>query len=443
MGAPDRNRVFFMQCLGCPKNEVDCDVLASLLIRAGWRKCDDPKNAGTIVVNTCSFLVSAVEESIETILELGAPGAKEDKSLVVAGCLVSRYGKQALSSLLPEVDLFVDFPDYPYLGALMEGALEIRTGSSADTLARELASTLPRGYVFLKISEGCDRRCSFCLIPSIRGPMRSRPWEEIKTEAVYFLERGAHELILIAQDTTSYGLDIYGRPSLPMLVNRLCEEDGDWMLRIMYMYPDGVDADILRAMGHPRVNNYFDLPFQHVDKRILQAMGRRGDADSHRRLITSIREDIDEAALRATFILGFPGEDGTAFNSLKDFIAEMCFDWLGLFSYSQEEHAPAFSLGKGVGAKVAKERMEEISALQEEIMRDKARDMVGRRLRVLVEDRSSEAPGFWEARSWREAPEIDGVIFVAHDAGIAPGTVHDVSIVATEGIDLIGHLQSR
>lgn len=443
MGTPDRNRVFFMQCLGCPKNEVDCDILASSLMRAGWRMCDCPEDAGTIVVNTCSFLVSAVEESIETILELGAPASKDDRSLVVAGCLVSRYGKQALSTLLPEVDLFVDFSDYPHLGELMDGVRESPAGCSADNLAREIASTLSRGYVYLKISEGCDRRCSFCSIPSIRGPMRSRTWGEIKAEADYFLERGAHELILIAQDTTSYGLDIYGKPSLHMLVEKLCDENGDWMLRIMYMHPDGVDADILKAMSHPKVNHYFDLPFQHIDEGILRAMGRKGNVDSHRRLVASIRENIDDAALRATFIVGFPGEDRAAFDSLKDFTAEMRFDWLGLFSYSQEEQTPAYMLGKGVGAEAAKRRVQEISELQEEIMRGKARQMVGRRLRVLVEGRSLEAPDYWEARSWREAPEIDGVIFVADSMGIDPGTVHEVSIVAAEGIDLIGHLQSR
>ncbi|MBN2027834.1 MAG: 30S ribosomal protein S12 methylthiotransferase RimO [Actinobacteria bacterium] len=438
-----QNRNIYMHCLGCPRNEVDCDTLASALIRAGWHICDDPEDAGTIVVNTCSFLVSAVEESIEAILELGAPGVKEDRSLVVAGCLVSRYGKQALSSLLPEVDLFLDFPDYPHLSALMEKDPETRTHCAASAPTRELASTLSRGYVYLKISEGCDRRCSFCAIPSIRGPLRSRPWEEIKTEAGYFIERGAHELILIAQDTTSYGLDIYGRPSLPKLVYELGEKDGDWTLRILYMHPGGIDTEILSAMGHPRVNNYFDLPFQHVDENVLQEMGRRGNADSQRRLISSIREGFDEAALRATFIVGFPGEDRAAFRSLEDFILEMRFDWLGLFSYSQEERTPAFSLGKGVGAKAAKERVEELSALQEEIMRDKARDMVGKRLRVLVEGRSLEAPGFWEARSWREAPEIDGVIFIAHSVGIEPGTVREVSITASEGIDLIGNIQSR
>jgi ribosomal protein S12 methylthiotransferase len=443
MEKPDRNRSFFIHCLGCPKNEVDSDYLASLLMRAGWRMCDGMEDAGVIVINTCSFIVSAVQESIDTILEFGAPEVKAGRRLVVAGCLVSRYGKQALSSLLPEVDLFVDLPEYPHFTALIDDDSERNHTCGGDTLPRSHASSLSRGYVYLKISEGCRRKCSYCSIPSIRGPLRSRSWEEIGAEARYFLARGARELILIAQDTTSYGLDIYGRPSLPMLIDKLCEENGEWMLRVMYMHPGGVDADIIKSMSQPCVNRYFDLPFQHVDEGILRAMGRRGDTVSHRRLITTIRESMDDAALRATFILGFPGEDKAAFYSLYDFVAEMHFDWLGLFSYSQEEHTPAFSLGKGAGAKEAKKRAEEISALQEEIMREKALDMVGKTLRVLVEGRSIEAPGFWEARSWREAPEIDGVIFIPHSAGINPGTVREVSIVASEGIDLVGHLQSR
>ncbi|RJP30508.1 MAG: 30S ribosomal protein S12 methylthiotransferase RimO [Actinobacteria bacterium] len=437
----DRKRSFYLLCLGCPKNEVDSDYLASALMSRGWHMRERPEDAGVIVVNTCSFMVPAVEESIESILELGDTGMKGDRRLVVTGCLVSRYGKQALSSLLPEVDIFVDFEDYPRFGALMEG---VPDGSDTrGVLPRGHASTLSRGYVYVKICEGCARRCSFCTIPLLRGPLRSRPWEEIREEARFFLARGAREIVLIAQDTTSYGMDIYGRPSLPMLVDELCEEDGDWTLRIMYMHPEGIDADVVDAMRHPRVANYLDLPFQHVDAGILEAMGRKGDARSHRELLASLAESLHDLALRATFIVGFPGEDRTAFASLYDFVAEMRFDWLGLFSYSQEEGTPAFSLGKGAEASVAKSRIEELSALQDEIMRENALDMVGKRVRVLVEGRSLEADGFWEARSWREAPEIDGVIFIPHEGGISAASVREARIVATEGIDLVGDLQSQ
>ncbi len=439
----DQDRTFYLLSLGCPKNEVDSDCLASTLMRDGWQMSERPEDAGVIVVNTCSFIAPAVEESVEAVLELGDLKESGDRRLVVTGCLVARYGERSLKSLLPEVDLCVGFPDYARFASLIDTLLDGDSACSTDTLVREQASSLSKGYVFLKISEGCRRRCAYCAIPSIRGPLRSRPWEEIRDEWRFFLERGAHELVLIAQDSTSYGRDIYGRPSLPMLMENLCELDGDWRLRVMYMHPEGVDAGILQAMGNPRVCHYLDLPFQHVDAGVLRSMGRRGDADSHRRLLDMVVGSLCEVALRATFMVGFPGEDRAAFDALYDFVAEARFDWLGLFSYSQEEGTPAFSLGRGVSGPVARDRVEEITVLQEEIMRDKALEMVGKKMRVLVEEISLEAPGFWEARSWREAPEIDGVIFIPHKEGISPGTLREVVITASEGIDLVGVLQTR
>ena len=436
-------RSFFLDCLGCPKNEVDSDYLVSALLREGWSQLDTQEGAGVIVINTCSFIVPAVEESIEAIMEMGELSVQGDRRLVVTGCLVARYGKDKLSALLPEVDLFVDFAEYPYFATMLEAMLNGGGRSEGKLFFRDHASTLSRGYVYIKIAEGCGRKCTFCSIPAIRGPLRSRPWEEIRDEARLFLARGARELILIAQDTTSYGLDIYGRRSLSLLTDRLCEEDGDWKMRIMYTHPEGVDDEVLRAMSHPRVQGYLDLPFQHVDERILRAMGRKGSADSHRSLLERIRGTGDDIAVRATFIVGFPGEDQAAFESLYDFIAEMRFDWIGLFSYSQEERTVAFSLGRGVGAAVTRRRIEEISALQEEIMRDRAAEMVGRKLEVLVEERSLEAPGFWEARSYREAPDIDGVIFIPHNGDIRPGSIYKARIVATEGIDLVGSLEAQ
>ncbi len=438
-----RSRTFFLYCLGCPKNEVDCDYLATALLRAGWSRCDRQEDAAVIVINTCSFIVPAVEESIEAILEMGDPEVKGDRRLVVTGCLVSRYGEGTLTVLLPEVDLFVDFAGYTRFAAMLEKMLEGKASCAEDTFSREHASTLSRGYVYIKIAEGCGRKCTFCTIPAIRGPLRSRPWQEIREEARFFLDTGAREIILVAQDTTSYGLDIYGRRSLGPLMENLCEEEGDWMLRVMYVHPQGVDDEFIRAMSHPRVQNYLDLPFQHVDAKILAAMGRRGDVDSYRKLLARAEEVMGDTAVRATFMLGFPGEDRDAFDSLYDFAAEMRFDWLGLFSYSQEENTAAFSLGKGAGAAVARRRIEKLSALQEGIMREKAANMVGRKLKVLVEGRSLEAPGFWEARSYREAPDIDGVIFMPHNGDLRPGSTFAASIFASEGTDLLGDLQPQ
>jgi len=438
----ERERTFYMITLGCPKNEVDSDCLAATLINDGWRMVDRPAQASVMVVNTCSFIAAAVEESIETVLELADLRDGGRRPLVVAGCLVSRYGGSSLRPLLPEVDLFVDFPAYPRFATLVASMTGAAGTRDMDPPRRECASTMPRGYIYVKISEGCARRCAFCAIPSIRGPLRSRPRQDIREEVSFFVDRGACEIILVAQDTTSYGLDTAGRPMLPELLRELCAIEGDWRLRVMYMHPEGVDGDLLKAMRDPRICRYLDLPLQHVNDGVLRGMGRKGDVDSQRRLLCLIGDILGETALRATFMVGFPGEDGAAYGELRDFVAESRFDWVGLFGYSHEEGTPAFSLERGVSGEVARARLDELTAIQEEIMRENAREQVGRNLRVLVECKSDEAAGFWEARSQREAPEIDGVIFVAHREDIRPGSMRNASITANEGIDLVGHIDS-
>lgn len=427
---------FFLLTLGCPKNQVDSDLLESFLRGAGWKIKENPGDADLILVNTCSFIVPAVEESIEAILELSSL-KKRGTLMVVAGCLVSRYGKDTLGSLLPEVDVFISPDDYQRFPEILAGFLESGRRAAVHLPGRGFSSTLERGYVYIKITEGCHRRCSFCAIPRIRGPLTSRPRWEILEEARFFLEQGARELILVGQDTTSYGRERYGKGHLPFLLEELSALEGDFRIRLMYMHPDGVDESLLEAMEHPRVYPYFDLPLQHLDAGILRAMGRKGDPSSYRGLIERIRERFPEAAVRATFMVGFPGEDARSFQLLYRFAAEMRFDWLGLFGYSQEEGTPAYTLGPGCPRRVKRDRLQELSQLQEEIMRERALQLVGRNMRVLVEGRSDEAPGFWEARSYREAPEIDGVIFIPDGEGLKAGEWCEVSIESAEGIDLI------
>jgi len=427
-------RTFFLLTLGCPKNEVDSDVIASLLLARGWEMAAGPEEASLILVNTCSFIVPAVRESVEAIMDLGGYKAREGKRLAVAGCLVSRYGEKILRELLPEVDVFAAPHRYADLPALLEGVDE---GGGTRPAARDFSSTLSKGYVYVKIAEGCDRRCSYCTIPSIRGPLRSRPPAEIREEACRFLEEGARELVLVAQDTTSYGRDLFGEPSLPALLEELLALPGDYRLRLMYMHPAGVDEAVLASMQHPRMQPYLDLPLQHVDEGILRRMGRWGGREEYRGLLERIRERLPGAALRATFMLGFPGEDERSFAALRAFLEEMRFDWLGLFGYSQEEGTAAYPLGAGCRPGVVERRLEEIRALQEEIMCENAGRMLGRKLLVLVEGESEEAPGFWEARSYREAPEIDGVIFLPATEGLRAGSWCEVLVEATEGIDLI------
>ncbi|WP_458012707.1 30S ribosomal protein S12 methylthiotransferase RimO [Candidatus Solincola sp.] len=461
---------FHLTTLGCPKNQVDSDYLASLLLRAGWKFQEDPSRADLVIVNTCSFIVPAVEESVEAVLEL-AEAREGGGLLMVAGCLVSRYGPETLARLLPEVDLFLSPAEYPRVLSILKGRhdparertgkVEARTSTKhtrpspmaeaeerpGETAARAYSSTLHRGYVYVKVSEGCHRHCSYCAIPRIRGPLVSRPEGEIIEEVSFFLRRGAREIVLVGQDTTSYGRDREGKGRLPSLLKELSSLNGDFRIRVMYMHPDGVEETLLEAMDHPRIYPYFDLPFQHVDPVVLRPMGRRGDLDSCRRLVKTIRREFPEAALRATFMVGFPGEDASSFQRLYRFVEESRFDWLGLFGYSQEEGTPAYPLGKGSSRRVKGDRLRKLSLLQEEIMRDRAQQAVGRDLRVLVEGESDEAPGYWEARSYREAPEVDGVVFIPHGGDLKAGEWCEVRITAAEGIDVIavprGRLEER
>lgn len=452
---------YFLVTLGCPKNQVDSDSLVTHLQGSGWKKVEDPAGADLVVINTCSFIVPAVEESVETILEM-AEARRDPAILVVAGCLVSRYGKGTLARLLPEVDLFLSPVEYAQVIPILEEILRHKAGGEGrkrsagypaspltspgiagreeeakGSLRRTHSSTLHRGYVYVKVSEGCHRRCAYCAIPRIRGHLVSRPVEEIVAEAAFFIRKGAREIVLVGQDTTSYGKDRGGRGCLHLLLKELCSLKGDFRIRVMYMHPEGVDNALLEAMHHPKVYPYFDIPFQHVDQEVLRAMGRKGDAERFRGLVDAIRQEFPGAALRATFMVGFPGEDAASFRRLYRFVEEARFDWLGIFGYSHEEGTPAYPLGGGCSPRVKSDRLRRLSSLQEEIMRDNARRMVGKVLRVLVEGESDEAPGYWEARSYREAPEVDGVVFVPREEGLKPGKWRHIRVITAEGIDLI------
>lgn len=427
--------------MGCPKNEVDSDLIASRLLRKGWIKVDDPMMAELMVVNTCSFIANAVEDAIELILELAELRNNSSRKLVVAGCLVARYGKSELAKLLPEVDMFLDFGDYVDLCGFLAGNSEPVVEKGVPEEYRDFCSTMEKGYAYIKVSEGCRRKCSFCTIPSIRGPLRSRPMKHIIEEGRRLVELGARELVLIAQDTTSYGLDIYHRPCLHLLLEKLSDMEGDYRIRVMYMHPDGLNDEILKSMANPRVCRYLDIPFQHANSRLLRTMGRKGSGGRFLGLLDGVREKLGDVTLRSSFIVGFPGEDREGFKDLVDFVAEARFDWLGLFGYSQEEGTPAYCLGEGVSQRTRKDRLEELRLLQEEIMRERAEGLIGKEYQLLIEGTSLEAPGFWEARSCREAPEVDGVVFLPGRQGLRPGVLSEAEIVASEGVDLIGRLK--
>ena len=436
------NASIYLLTLGCPKNEVDSDLLLSDLKRRGFSLARAPQEADAVLVNTCSFIRAATEESIEAVLDLAAsrrPGA----ALYVLGCMYQRYGDE-LKGLIPEADGWLAPADYGRLARLLdavEGPAEAPPAAAPGR--REVFSGAERGWAYLKIAEGCGRGCTFCTIPRIKGPLRSRPPREVVEEAVDALEAGARELVLVSQDTASYGKDLGRDGALAALLEELAGLEGDFRVRLMYMQPDGVDGDLMRALGHDRICSYLDLPLQHVDGEVLRGMGRRGGEAEYRRLLADLRERVPGIALRSSFITGFPGEGRAAFRRLRDFCEEARFDWLSVFAYSPEEGTRAAGMPGRCAGRTARARAEELRGLQEEIMRANAESRVGQAERVLVEGPSEVAPGYLEARSAREAPEVDGLIFVPEgQTEEVPGFAL-VDLVEAEGIDLIGHVRGQ
>ncbi len=435
-----KKKSFYLLTLGCPKNETDSDLVVTSLLRQGFKQAEKPEEARVVIVNTCAFLAAAAEESIEAILDLASVRA-EGAGLYVIGCLQQRYGAD-LPRLLPEVDGFLAPEDYDSLAAMIEagggGQWAGRPPSPRDSGSREYFTGVERGRAYIKIAEGCDRCCTFCTIPLIKGPLRSRPAGEVAGEAAAAIGAGAKELVLVSQDTASYGRDLGKSQALAELLEGLAEMTGEYRIRLMYMQPDGIDDRLLRALNHDRICSYLDLPLQHVDEKVLRHMGRRGGAADYRELIARIRQGVPGIALRSSFITGFPGEDRASFERLCAFVEEVRFDWLAVFPFSPEEGTKAAELPGRCTEKTARNRAEALRELQEEIMRDNAAGLVGNTLEVLIEGPSDVAPGFFEARSYREAPEVDGMIYLpGGQAGRAPRFTR-VRIVEAEGIDLIG-----
>lgn len=428
----------WLESLGCPKNQVDSDKILAHLRRKGASEARSLEEADLIVVNTCAFIEAAREESVETILSLASMKAKNAK-LVVTGCLAERYGKE-LAGEVPEVDLVAPFeldfssimgkPEWetPSLGSTQ---IAIRTGfrSKKEVGFPEMdLLNLPRAkssapWAYLKVAEGCDRKCGFCAIPSFRGKQRSRGLESIVLEAG---ELGAQEIVLVAQDLASYGKDLYGSKSLEKLLVGL-SGISEW-IRLLYIYPSELTESLIEAIFAYCVP-YFDLSLQHVSADHLRRMRRYGSYERIMKKITSIRSRDPQVTLRSSFILGYPGETTADHEELKNFVLEAELDWIGLFTFSEEDGTYAASLGEKVERGLALERLNEISEIQDAITRARRTSQVGRELKVLVDD-------VGVGRSYMEAPEIDGVISLS--PLLAPGTFHKVRIVEAIGPDLVG-----
>ncbi|MGI9536663.1 MAG: 30S ribosomal protein S12 methylthiotransferase RimO [Desulfocapsaceae bacterium] len=440
-------RIFHLVSLGCPKNLVDSEVVYGVLEEGGWQGVDDPEEAEVLMINTCGFIQPAVEESIEEILQLAAyKSGDPNKKLVVIGCLVQRYRKK-LEAELEEVDLFIGTEGVPQVAKLLDSLVEGKQLESliiADPFL--MSSALPRRRstpfyrAWLKITEGCDNRCSYCLIPSIRGRLRSRSEEDLIEEAGRLVAGGVRELSLVAQDLTAYGTDRYGQRRLESLVERLLDETSvDW-IRLLYLYPSTVSHELLDIIaGNSRVVPYLDIPLQHISSKILKAMNRRYTREQVIGLIGDIRKRIPDAALRTTLLLGFPGESEEDVREVEAFLREMELDHVGVFGYANEEGSAAEKLSPQIEEEEKQVRLERIIALQSEISRRRLKRFVNTIEPVLIEGVSQETDLLLEGRTKYQAPDIDGCVLI-NEGDTRSGEIVDVEITEAQTYDLIGRI---
>ncbi|WP_455650692.1 30S ribosomal protein S12 methylthiotransferase RimO [Enterocloster citroniae] len=418
------NIKLFCVSLGCDKNLVDTEKMLGLLNGLGLTFTDDETEADVILVNTCCFIGDAKEESVNTILEMAR--YREEgrcRALIVAGCLAQRY-KQEILDEIPEVDAILGTTSYEEIAKVLEQVLEGEDNTHIacfhgleelpDAKAKRVVTT-GGYYAFLKISEGCDKRCTYCIIPYLRGPYRSVPIEELVEEASQLARDGVKELILVAQETTLYGKDIYGEKSLPRLLHELGKIPGIQWIRIQYCYPEEITDELIEAIRtEEKVCHYLDIPIQHASDRILKRMGRKTNRAELTERIGSLRRAVPDIALRTTLISGFPGETESDHEELMDFVNEMEFERLGVFTYSAEEDTPAYSYPDQVPQELKEERRGELMELQQDIAFEHCENMVGQVLTVLIEGKVVDEP-VYVGRTYMDAPNVDGMIFVSTD----------------------------
>ena len=432
--------------LGCDKNLVDSEVMLGLLAAKGYRMVDDEMQADIIIVNTCCFIHDAKEESIQTILEMAQ--YKTDgrlKVLVVTGCLAQRYQQEILDEI-PEVDAVLGTTSYDKIVEAVEEALagkghvEVEDIDALPLVDTRRLVTTGGHFAYLKIAEGCDKHCTYCIIPKIRGDFRSVPMERLVKEAGELAEQGVKELILVAQETTLYGKDLYGEKSLHRLLRELCRISGIRWIRLLYCYPEEIDENLIQIMKEEKkICHYLDLPIQHANDDILKRMGRRTSKNQLEEIIGRLRREIPDIALRTTLITGFPGETKEQHEELMEFVDEMEFDRLGVFTYSPEEDTPAAGMPDQVPEEVKEERQAEIMELQQEIIFDQAEAMIGREVLVMIEGKVADENAY-VGRTYKDAPNVDGLIFINTEAELMSGDFARVKVTGALEYDLIGEL---
>ena len=432
--------------LGCDKNLVDSEVMLGLLDKKGYQIVDAEEDADIIVVNTCCFIHDAKEESIQTILEM-AEYKKEGKlkALIVTGCLAQRY-QQEIMDEIPEVDAVLGTTSYDHIVEAVEealagnGHLVLEDINALPQVNEKRLVTTGGHYAYLKIAEGCDKHCTYCIIPKLRGNYRSVPMEKLIAEAKELADQGVKELILVAQETTVYGKDIYGEKSLHKLLRELCKISGIQWIRILYCYPEEIYDELIQTIKEEKkICHYLDLPIQHASDDVLKRMGRRTSKAQIVDIIGKLRKEIPDIALRTTLITGFPGETEAQHEELKDFVDEMEFDRLGVFTYSPEEDTPAATLPDQIPEETKEDRQADLMELQQEIAFDLAEDMVGREVLVMIEGKVADENAY-VGRTYKDAPNVDGLIFINTDEELMSGDFAKVRVTGALEYDLIGEL---
>ncbi len=432
--------------LGCDKNLVDSEVMLGMLRERGYTFTDDEREADIICINTCCFINDAKQESVDMILEM-AEHKKEGKlkALVVTGCLAQRY-KAEIMEEIPEVDACLGTASYDAIVTAIDDAVAGRKSETYMDLDRlpqvsqKRVVTTGGHFAYLKIAEGCDKNCTYCIIPKIRGRYRSFPMEKLVNEARQLVENGAKELILVAQETTLYGKDLYGEKSLHLLLKRLCEIDGLEWIRILYCYPEEIYDELIETIKtEKKICKYLDIPIQHCNDTILKRMGRRTSNADLRSIIEKLRESIPDIALRTTLITGFPGETQEQFEEMLDFVNEMEFDRLGVFTYSPEEDTPASIMPEQIDEEVKLNRKNLIMELQQEVAFDKGQDRVGKVFKVMIEGKL-EDDNVYVGRTYMDAPNVDGFIFVRSPEELMTGDFVYAKVIGAQEYDLIGEI---
>ncbi len=434
--------------LGCDKNLVDSEIMLGIIDENGYTITDDESTADIIIINTCGFILDATQEGVENVLQL-ASYKKEGscKGLIVTGCMAQRY-REELFKELPEVDAVVGTSDFEQIAEIIkkveEGEkVQLVTDINkklSDTLSHKRMLTTPQHFAFLKIGEGCDNRCTYCTIPSLRGDYRSRTIESLVEEAKILAEKGVRELVIIAQDTAVYGKDLYGEPSLHILLQKLSEIEELRWFRILYAYPEHIDENLINEIKtNDKVLKYLDMPIQHSEDEVLRRMARRSRRDALLKLVSDIRKEIPDFVFRTTLIVGFPGETEENFKGLIDFIEEVKFDKIGVFAYSKEEGTPAYDFDNQIDEDVKQERKDYLMQVQTHISARKMAEHIGRELEIIVDGYLPEEE-VYVGRSYMDTYEIDGLVFFKADYEVISGSFLTVKITEASDYDLIGEI---